>query len=116
LPETTVYFWPDPVRVLAEVRLVLRSDGFRIIAGIDSATAAAVPFYRAEYGFSVRDADALIAFHRKAGFTNVEVEPFDEITKMGEGRLWRGIITWQSAGGNAIGVQRNCSEAKSLRC
>jgi ubiquinone/menaquinone biosynthesis C-methylase UbiE len=80
-----VYFWPDAVRVLAEVRRVLRSDGFSIIAGIDSATAAAVPFYRAEYGFRVHDADALIAFHREAGLTDVEVEPFDEITKLGDG-------------------------------
>ena len=80
-----VYFWPNPVQVLAEVRRVLRSGGFSIIAGIDSTTAAAVPFYRAEYGFRVHDADALIAFHREAGFTSVEVEPFDEITKLGDG-------------------------------
>jgi SAM-dependent methyltransferase len=83
-----VYFWPDTVRVLAEIRRVLRPDGFSIIAGMDSATAAGRPFYRAEYGFRVHDADALIAFHREAGFTNVEVEPYDEITRTSDGAFF----------------------------
>jgi len=85
LAVNVVYFWPDPVRVLAEIRRVLRPNAFSIIAGFDTATAAAVPFYRAEYGFNVHDAGALIGFHREAGFTNVEVEPFDEVTKLGDG-------------------------------
>jgi SAM-dependent methyltransferase len=85
LAVNVVYFWPDPVRVLAEIRRVLRPDGFSVIAGMDSATAAARPFYRAEYGFRIHDVDALIALHREAGFTNVEVEPYDEITKTSDG-------------------------------
>jgi SAM-dependent methyltransferase len=86
LAVNVVYFWPDPVQVLAEIRRVLRPGGFSIVAGIDTATAASVPLYRAEYGFRVHDADALIAFHREAGFSDVVVEPFDEITKLGDGR------------------------------
>ena len=83
-----VYFWPDPVRALAEIRRVLRTDGISIIAGMDSMTAAGRPFYRAEYGFRVHDADALIAFHREAGFTNVEVEPYDEVTRTSDGTFF----------------------------
>jgi SAM-dependent methyltransferase len=83
-----VYFWPDPVRALVEIRRVLRPDGFSIIAGMDSATAAGRPFYRAEYGFRVHDADTLITFHRAAGFTNVEVEPYDEVTRTSDGTLF----------------------------
>jgi ubiquinone/menaquinone biosynthesis C-methylase UbiE len=30
-----VYFWPDPIRTLTEIRRVLRPDGVSIIAGID---------------------------------------------------------------------------------
>jgi ubiquinone/menaquinone biosynthesis C-methylase UbiE len=75
LAVNVVYFWPDPVQVLAEIRRVLRPGGFSIVAGIDRATAASVPLYCAEYGFRVHDADALIAFHQEAGFTDVVVEP-----------------------------------------
>jgi ubiquinone/menaquinone biosynthesis C-methylase UbiE len=80
-----VYFWTDPVRVLTEIRRVLRPGGFSIIAGMDTATAAAAPFYRAEFGLHVREADELIGMHRDAGFALVEAEPFDEMTKLGDG-------------------------------
>jgi SAM-dependent methyltransferase len=80
-----VYFWPDPVRVLAEIRRVLRPGGLSVIAGMDSATAAARPFYREEFGFRVREADQLITLHREAGFTGVAVEPFDEVTQLSDG-------------------------------
>lgn len=85
LAVNVIYFWPDPLRVLAEIRRVLRPNGFSIIAGMDSVTAATRPFYRAEYGFRIHDADALIAFHRQAGFTNVDLEPYDEITTASDG-------------------------------
>lgn len=80
-----VYFWTDPVRVLTEIRRVLRPGGFSIVAGTDGATAARYPFYRPEFGFQVREADELIALHRAAGFTAVEIEPFDEVTKGADG-------------------------------
>src|SRR5215471_3305565 len=85
LAVNVIYFWPDPLQVLAEIRRVLRPNGFSIIAGMDSVTAATRPFYRAEYGFRIHDADALIAFHRQAGFTNVDLEPYDEITTASDG-------------------------------
>jgi SAM-dependent methyltransferase len=80
-----VYFWSDPVQALTEIRRVLRPGGLSIVAGMDSATAAAAPFYRAEFGFHIREADDLTAIHRAAGFTAVDIEPFDEMTKLGDG-------------------------------
>jgi len=80
-----VYFWPDPVPVLAEIRRVLRPGGFSIIAGMDGATAARFPFYRAEFGLRVREADELTGLHRAADFTSVDIEPFDEVTQMPDG-------------------------------
>ena len=52
---------------------------------MDSATAAAAPVYRAEFGFHIREADDLTTIHRAAGFTAVDIEPFDEMTKLGDG-------------------------------
>jgi arsenite methyltransferase len=80
-----VYFWLDPVRVLAEIRRVLRPSGFSIIAGIDTATAAVAPFTRVEFGFRARDAELLTALHHQAGFTAVNVEPYAEIAKHPDG-------------------------------
>ncbi len=80
-----VYFWPDPIPVLAEIHRVLRPGGLSIIVGVDGVTAARFPFYRAEFGFRVREADELIALHRAAGFASIEIEPFDEVTKMPDG-------------------------------
>ncbi len=80
-----VYFWSDPVRVLSEIRRVLRPGGVSVIAGMDSATAATRSFYREEFGFRIRDAAALTELHREAGFKDMDVEPFDEITKISDG-------------------------------
>jgi ubiquinone/menaquinone biosynthesis C-methylase UbiE len=83
-----VYFWPDPVKVLSEIRRVLRPGGFSVIAGIDIATAAEAPFSRAEFGFRARDVDELIDLHRAAGFEAVEIEPFDYVSKRPDGTPW----------------------------
>ena len=83
-----VYFWPDPVRVLAEIRRVLRPGVFSVVAGIDVATAAEAPFSRVEFGFRAREADELIDLHRAAGFEAIEIEPFDYVSKRSDGTPW----------------------------
>ena len=80
-----IYFWPDPVHELSEIRRVLRPDGMSVIAATDAVSAAAYPFARAEFGFHARDADALIALHRQAGFSAVTVEPFDDMGRRPDG-------------------------------
>ena len=83
-----IYFWPDPVKALAEIHRVLRPDAMSIIAAIDPETAAPLPFARDEFGFRVRDAATLSAFHRDAGFDSVAVETYDEITTRPDGTAW----------------------------
>ena len=80
-----VYFWSDAVRALTEICRVLRPGGLSVVASMDSATAAAAPFYRAEFGFRIHEANELAAMHRTAGFAGVDIEPLDEVTKLGDG-------------------------------
>jgi SAM-dependent methyltransferase len=85
LAVNVIYFWREAVRTLTEICRVLRPGGLSIVASMDSATAAAAPFYRAEFGFRIYEANELAAMHRSAGFAAVDIEPFDEMTKLGDG-------------------------------
>ena len=85
LAVNVIYFWSDAVRALTEICRVLRPGGLSIVASMDHATAAAAPFYRAEFGFRIHEANDLTAMHRTAGFAAVDIEPFDEMTKLGDG-------------------------------
>lgn len=80
-----VYFWPDPQRQLAEIRRVLKPDGFSVIAATSPATAAQVPVMRQEYGFHMRDGETLAALHRTAGFTHIEVSLFEDVVPRPDG-------------------------------
>src|SRR5258708_6270393 len=47
-----IYFWPDPVRALSEMRRVLRPGGMSVIAAVKPETdQPPPPFAREEYGF-----------------------------------------------------------------
>ena len=50
-----IYFWPDPVRALAEMRRVLRPAGMSVIAAVKpDVDQPPPPFAREEYGFRIR--------------------------------------------------------------
>ena len=83
------YFWPNPLGVLTGLRRVLRPDGFCLIAAADRATADSTPFARREYGFHVPGEDELRANHAKAGFGQVALEHFDEVTAGPDGSPWQ---------------------------
>ena len=80
-----VYFWTDPPRPLAEIRRVLRADGFSVVAASAPEIVALMPMLRLEFGFHARDAETLVAMHKAAGFSRVDVDVFTEFVARPEG-------------------------------
>jgi ubiquinone/menaquinone biosynthesis C-methylase UbiE len=84
-----IYFWPDPVRALSEMRRILRHDGMSVIAALKpDPDEPPPPFAREEFGFRVRDAATLAALHRDAGFGYIELDGYEEIVTRPDGTPW----------------------------
>ena len=80
------YFWQEPVRALVEMRRVLRPGGLSVVASAVSAPGEeAPPFAKPEYGFYRRSREALLALHRDAGFSNVVLDDYQEMTPHPDG-------------------------------
>jgi arsenite methyltransferase len=69
LAVNTIYFWPDPVRALAEIRRVLRPDGVLFVLAGTPEEMAKAPF--TPYGFRVYDEAQLRKLHAEAGSRHV---------------------------------------------
>jgi SAM-dependent methyltransferase len=80
-----IYFWTDPPRQLAEIRRVLKPDGFSVIAASAPEISALMPMLRPEFGFHARNEETLVAMHEAAGFSRVGVEVFTEFVPRPEG-------------------------------
>jgi ubiquinone/menaquinone biosynthesis C-methylase UbiE len=83
-----IYFWPDPVVPLREIRRVLRPSGVSLITAVTPETVAGNETYRVENGFYARDADMLVALHRQAGFSEVRSELVTDVTSRVDGTPW----------------------------
>jgi ubiquinone/menaquinone biosynthesis C-methylase UbiE len=84
-----IYFWPDPVQALSEMRRVLRPTGISVIAAVKPETdRPPPPFAREEYGFRVRDAATVAALHRDAGFGYIELDDYEETITLPDGTSW----------------------------
>jgi SAM-dependent methyltransferase len=89
LAVNTIYFWPDQVGGLRQIRRVLRSDGWLVLASVTPETAAQSPTVRPEYGFRVPDRDGLLALHREAGFRCIDCEVYEEENRRLDGTPFR---------------------------
>jgi SAM-dependent methyltransferase len=65
----TIYFWPDPVEPLGELRRVLERDGRLVVCFNPRATLEKVPFTK--YGFSFYEPEQVQHLLEKVGFRNV---------------------------------------------
>ena len=74
----TVYFWPDQLAALSELRRMLRTDGWLVLASMTPETSAKSPTARPEHGFRVPNRDTLLLLHRQAGFRRVDCELYEE--------------------------------------
>lgn len=88
LAVNVIYFWPDPVRQLREIRRVLAPDGRLVVASTTPETAASMPAMRAEFGLVTRTAEDLSALHRAAGFAKVAVEELRTSVTRPDGTPW----------------------------
>ena len=85
-----IYFWPEPVRALAEMRRVLRPDGLSIVATVNpDPQEPPPPFVREEFGFRARDVETVLALHRQAGFGHIGIEDYEEIVPRPDGTPWK---------------------------
>lgn len=81
----TLYFWPDPVLGLTELRRVLRPEGLLLLACVHPDTAATSPTMRKEFGFAIYDEARIVDLHRAVGFSEVAIETYEEIGRRMDG-------------------------------
>jgi SAM-dependent methyltransferase len=80
-----IYFWPDPVLALQEIRRALKPAGCLVVAAVSPETAATSPHAKLEHGFRIYDAESLKKMHIEAGFASVSVEFYSENVKRPDG-------------------------------
>ena len=78
LAVNTIYFWPNQLAALLEVRRVLSADGWLVLASMTPETSAKSPTARPEHGFQVPDRERLLSLHRHAGFRTIDCELYEE--------------------------------------
>lgn len=86
-----IYFWPDAVAPLREIRRVLRSSGYSVVVATtpESMASGNSAIFSLENGFHRRDAEALVAVHKAAGFSEVTVELVNEMVTLPDGKDWK---------------------------
>ena len=85
----TLYFWPDAVRGLTELRRVLKPQGLVVLACVSPETAAGSPVMKKEFGMAIHGETELIELHRVAGFSEVTTEAYEEIARRLDGTPYR---------------------------
>jgi arsenite methyltransferase len=117
----TIYFWPEPVRDLAEIRRVLKPEG---VLGLAAMTpASATHLIASDQPFRTYDSVQLRSLLAEAGFARVSIEPYHETSLQPDGRtiqrvfhLVRAMATArvEGTGGRARRVSNPKRESSAL--
>jgi SAM-dependent methyltransferase len=89
LAVNAIYFWPDQLAGLAEIRRVLRDDGCLVLASMTPETSALSPTARPEHGFRVPDRNTLELLHLQAGFQRVACTLYEEEARRLDGTAFQ---------------------------
>jgi len=88
LAVNTIYFWPDQLAGLSEIRRVLRDDGLLVLASMTPETSAKSSTARPEHGFRILDGDSLKLLHLEAGFRRVTCSLYEEEARRLDGTIF----------------------------
>ena len=84
-----VYFWPDPGKAFAEIRRILMPGGISLLAAMTPLTAASSTVAKPQHGFRIYDDATLDRLHRAAGFSEVNIETYNEVARRLDGTPFR---------------------------
>ncbi|KRT14729.1 hypothetical protein ASU31_17650 [Pedobacter ginsenosidimutans] len=72
----TIYFWPDPLKYLAESYRVLKPGGKMNLAFVEKNFGSGLPWTQLDFTFY--EIDEVKSFFKKSGFSNIEVKKMME--------------------------------------
>ena len=89
LAVNAIYFWPDQLAGLREIRRVLRDGALLVLASMTPETSVRSQAARPEYGFCVPSRDILELLHRRSGFASVTCDIYKEDVRRLDGTPFR---------------------------
>jgi SAM-dependent methyltransferase len=81
----TIYFWPEPLTDLKELRRVVRSGG-RLVLGMNSPKSATGPVF--QHGFRHYEEAEITVLLTQAGFSSVSIDTINESVMRPSGLPW----------------------------
>lgn len=82
----TIYFWPDPIADLRELRRVLRDGGRLVLGAIAPKSAAGRAVF--QHGFKLYEKEEIERLLIEAGFSRVQVNMINETVLPPTGQPW----------------------------